>query len=183
MRNYLYIPLGGNRVNSKFRLYFNLWIVFLASGFWHGASWSFIIWGAYHGIFLVLERSFLQKVYNKLGKLLSTIITFILVMIGWVFFRVEKVENAWLFIRRMFAFSSGNDTTLSISFYVFLSFAVFFGFFTYFKRGENIQNTIFFKENSNKLHIIMISITLILSILSIGSITASGFNPFIYFRF
>lgn len=61
MRNYLYIPLGGNRVPSKKRLYFNLWFVFLASGLWHGASWSFVVWGAFHGFFLVLERLGLKK--------------------------------------------------------------------------------------------------------------------------
>ncbi|MFA6950343.1 MAG: MBOAT family O-acyltransferase, partial [Lentimicrobiaceae bacterium] len=72
MRNYLYIPLGGNRVATKRRLYFNLWFVFLASGLWHGASWSFVLWGAYHGFFLVLERGFLLKVYEKIGKLPST---------------------------------------------------------------------------------------------------------------
>lgn len=76
MRNYLYIPLGGNRVSSKARLYFNLWFVFLASGLWHGASWSFVIWGAYHGLFLVLERGFLLNVYKKIGKFPSTVITF-----------------------------------------------------------------------------------------------------------
>src|SRR3984957_349801 len=61
MRNYLYIPLGGNRVKSSSRLYFNLWIVFIASGLWHGASWNFVIWGAWHGTFLVMERIFLNK--------------------------------------------------------------------------------------------------------------------------
>src|SRR5690606_26410370 len=62
MREYLYIPLGGNRVNSRRRLYFNLWLVFLASGLWHGASWTFVLWGAYHGLFLVLEKLFLLKI-------------------------------------------------------------------------------------------------------------------------
>src|ERR1700722_17942588 len=82
MKNYLYIPLGGNRA-GKTRLYFNLWLTFLISGLWHGASWSFVLWGAYHGVFLVLERIFLLKIYARLGKLVSTIITFILVAIGW----------------------------------------------------------------------------------------------------
>ena len=58
MRDYLYIPLGGNRVKLKYRLYFNLWIVFILSGLWHGASWNYLIWGAYHGVFLILDRLF-----------------------------------------------------------------------------------------------------------------------------
>jgi alginate O-acetyltransferase complex protein AlgI len=62
MRNYLYIPLGGNKVNSYSRMYFNLWLVFIASGFWHGAAWTFIFWGIYHGLWLILERAFLLKI-------------------------------------------------------------------------------------------------------------------------
>jgi len=58
MRDFLYIPLGGNRVGSKWRLYFNLWLVFLVSGLWHGASWNFVLWGAFHGFFLILDRLF-----------------------------------------------------------------------------------------------------------------------------
>jgi len=75
MRDYLYIPLGGSRVSTNRRLYFNLWFVFLISGLWHGASWSFVVWGAYHGFFLVAERLFLLKVYRKIGKLPSVMIT------------------------------------------------------------------------------------------------------------
>ena len=85
MKDYLYVPLGGNRV-SKRRMYFNLWVVFLISGLWHGASWNFVIWGAYHGLFLVLDKMFLLKVLNKIGGFFSTIFTFITVMIGWVLF-------------------------------------------------------------------------------------------------
>ena len=94
MRNYLYIPLGGNRVNSKLRLYFNLWLVFLLSGLWHGAAWGFIIWGAYHGFFLVMERLFLGKWLARLGKA-AFIYTFGVVMVGWVFFRLEYFHYAW----------------------------------------------------------------------------------------
>jgi alginate O-acetyltransferase complex protein AlgI len=67
MRNYLYIPLGGNKVDSRMRLYFNLWLVFLASGLWHGAAWGFIIWGAYHGSFLVIERVFISRLLRRMG--------------------------------------------------------------------------------------------------------------------
>src|SRR5690606_8522302 len=71
MRDYLYIPLGGNRVDSKTRLYFNLWFVFLVSGLWHGASWNFVIWGAFHGFFLILDKIFLLQVLNKIGGFFS----------------------------------------------------------------------------------------------------------------
>ena len=67
MRDYLYIPLGGNRVSSQWRLFFNLWIVFLLSGLWHGSEWNFVIWGIYHGLFLIFDRMFLLNLLNKLG--------------------------------------------------------------------------------------------------------------------
>jgi alginate O-acetyltransferase complex protein AlgI len=76
MKNYLYIPLGGNQVKSKFRLFFNLWIVFLISGLWHGASWSFVLWGAFHGFFLIMDRIFLQNFLDKVGKIPSVLFTF-----------------------------------------------------------------------------------------------------------
>jgi len=101
MKEYLYIPLGGNKVRSKARLFLNLWIVFLISGLWHGASWNFVLWGAFHGTFLILDRLFLLKFLERIGKVLSTIITFIIVMIGWVLFRIEHVESALLFYKKL----------------------------------------------------------------------------------
>lgn len=67
MRDYLYIPLGGNQVPVQ-RLYFNLWVVFLISGLWHGAAWNFVVWGAFHGLFLVADRMFLIRLTKPLGK-------------------------------------------------------------------------------------------------------------------
>jgi alginate O-acetyltransferase complex protein AlgI len=183
MRNYLYIPLGGNRVSTKSRLYFNLWFVILASGLWHGASWSFVLWGAYHGFFLVLERGFLLKIYAYIGRIPSTIITFILVMIGWVFFRIEKIGDAFLFLKRMFAFDFHNTLSFSSEFYTFLILSFFFSFFAFFKKGEIIQNAVYFGTYHNKRHFAMSAVCVMLLALSISSITASGFNPFIYFRF
>jgi alginate O-acetyltransferase complex protein AlgI len=183
MRNYLYIPLGGNRVNSKSRLYFNLWFVFLASGLWHGASWSFILWGAYHGLFLVLERSFLLKIYEKIGKLPKTILTFFFVAIGWVFFRIEHISDAFTFLKRLFVFESGSSTMIDSEFYFYLFFAIVFSFITCFKIGKRWQDTIYFDNYNHKKHITIFALILVLLILSISSITAFGFNPFIYFRF
>jgi len=184
MKNYLYIPLGGNRVNSKSRLYFNLWLVFLASGLWHGASWSFILWGAYHGLFLVVERGFLLKIYEKIGRLPSMIITFFFVMIGWVFFRVEHIKDAFAYIKRLFVFGKGTTSDLIDSeFYCYLFIAIFFAFITCLKFGLKWQNAIYFDNYTNKKHITVFILTLLLLVLSISSIAALGFNPFIYFRF
>ena len=85
MREYLYFPLGGNRF-GKLRTSFNLWLVFLLSGIWHGASWNFLIWGAYHGFFISLDKLAGQLSFPRIPKLIAIPVTFLLVMIGWVFF-------------------------------------------------------------------------------------------------
>jgi alginate O-acetyltransferase complex protein AlgI len=183
MRNYLYIPLGGNRVKSKGRLYFNLWLVFLASGLWHGASWSFVLWGAYHGMFLVLERMFLLNFYEKVGKWPSTIINFLIVTIGWVFFRVEKIGDAVIFLKRMFAFDFKPTLSFDVEFYTFFILAGFFAFFTMLKKGQQIQDAVFINDYSTQRHITLSLVTVVLFVISISTITTFGFNPFIYFRF
>ena len=183
MRNYLYIPLGGNRVATKRRLYFNLWFVFLASGLWHGASWSFVLWGAYHGLFLVLERGFLLKIYAKIGKMPSMFITFFLVVIGWVFFRIENISDAFVFLKRLFVFEGNISPVADAEFYCYLFISVAFAFITCFKFGKKWQDSIYFEHYTHKKHITVFVLTLILLIFAISSITAFGFNPFIYFRF
>ncbi len=183
MRNYLYIPLGGNRVNSKFRLYLNLWLVFLLSGLWHGAAWGFIIWGVYHGFFLVMERLFLGKWLAKIGKA-SFIYTFFVVLVGWVFFRLEDFRKSLGFLHRMFSFHADNRKWIPDTEYItILLIALFFSFFTLSKWGEQLQQKIFHKDYSLRLHFIMAFTSLLLCILSAGRITVSTFNPFIYFRF
>ncbi len=182
MRNYLYIPLGGNQV-SKTRLYFNLWIVFLASGLWHGASWSFIFWGAFHGLFLVMERAFLGDVLEKIGKIPSILITFLIVNFAWVFFRVEKISDAFTYVKHMFVFNVDSPINFSLEFKIYLVIAIFFSFFTITNKTQIIQNAIYFYNYGNKKHLITFPVVCVLFLLSICSITSLGFNPFIYFRF
>jgi alginate O-acetyltransferase complex protein AlgI len=182
MRNYLYLPLGGNRVSAK-RLYFNLWIVFLVSGLWHGAAWNFIVWGAFHGTFLVADRLFLLKLYEKIGKFPSVLITFFITIIGWVLFRADSMTHAWDFISGMFAFRGGEEIFVSRQVWVMLSIAAAFAFMAYFPSNEPWQNHILGKVHKTKTLVFMTLGALVLFVLSLSSITASGFNPFIYFRF
>jgi alginate O-acetyltransferase complex protein AlgI len=184
MKNYLYIPLGGNKVNSNARLYLNLCIVFLISGFWHGAAWTFIFWGAYHGIWLVLERIFLLKFYSKIGKLLSTIICFILISIGWVFFRSETITSAFHFTSTLFSFNFSMPTHfITIEFIFYFILAILFSFFTSFSIGSKIQQKIYFSSYGLIGNLLFATVACILFTLSLASITSSDFNPFIYFRF
>ncbi len=182
MKNYLYIPLGGNKVNSQ-RLYLNLALVFIASGLWHGATWSFILWGAYHGLFIVLERLFLLDLYKKIGKLPRVLLTFFIVVIGWVFFKVEKLSDAFIFIQHLFSFDKLKTAGFDFQFYFYFFIAVFFAFFTLSKRGEKIQLSVYGDHYNNSKHISMTIISTILFVLCVSYIAAAEFNPFIYFRF
>ena len=183
MKDYLYIPLGGNRV-SKRRLYFNLWLVFLISGLWHGAAWNFVIWGAFHGLFLVADRLFLLKFYSKIGKIPSIIITFLIVLVGWTIFRAENISHAWIFIQKMFTFDfEGYNFYFDNKFYTIMIFAVFFSFWGAFRGVEKWQDKLFNKEQKFLSLIIMSIVSVIFVLICVSSITSSGFNPFIYFRF
>ena len=102
-RDYLYIPLGGNRKGLK-RTYINLIIVFFCTGLWHGAAWNFIFWGLFHGVFLILERLGLNKILKKLPKIIQHLYVIIIVSIGWVFFRADNILNALIYTKRLFLF-------------------------------------------------------------------------------
>jgi len=182
MRNYLYIPLGGSQAGTKARLYFNLWIVFLASGLWHGAAWGFIIWGAYHGLFLVLERMFFHKWLQRMGKL-SFIYTFLVVLTGWIFFRLEHWAPSVAYLRRMFSFYPGGASLADRQFYVMAALAAFFSFFVLLPGGQQLQCKLYGEHYSMRRHYLMALASVLLLVLSMGSILTSSFNPFIYFRF
>ena len=184
MRDYLYIPLGGNRVNSKYRLFLNLWIVFLLSGLWHGAEWNFILWGIYHGFFLILDRLFLVSLLKRLGNTMATFFTFLFVMFGWVLFRVEDVSSIELYFVKLFSFHSEFDVVAKTEFWSVLILAIIFSFFVNLKTGEGIKNYFFNKQSYHfREHVLLTIMCFILLVLSISSITSSNFNPFIYFRF
>lgn len=183
MRNYLYIPLGGNQVTTA-KLYRNLILVFLFSGLWHGASWNFVLWGAYHGLFLVLERSFLLKVYEKTGKWVSMPITFIILVTGWVLFRNEDLNFATQIMQRLFnfeffagKFSLQND----FIFVCLLAFAV--SFFTLTKFTQRLQDRLYGEEFSATGRWMAVIASVSLFYISLSFISSLDFNPFIYFRF
>ena len=183
MRDYLYIPLGGNKVNSKARLYANLITVFIISGLWHGASWNFILWGAFHGAFLILDRLFLKSFLDKLGPVLSIPITFFLAIMGWVVFRIEEFDQAVDFYSVLFSFEGG-DLSLSreVVFTFLLAFIASFMTIIPFVNQKKDQFV-----NQRKIHnwksFVLLIIALIALVLAIIKISSSGFNPFIYFRF
>lgn len=183
MKEYLYIPLGGNRVLTKRRLYFNLWVVFLISGLWHGASWNFVIWGIFHGFFIIIDRLFYKKVSNRISRFIAVPICYLLVLIGWVFFRSETLGDSIFFLEKMFVFDFQPAVFYDYKFIVILIVAAIFSFSGMLNRFEKFSERIL-AINQNKIVIISVYLISILMIfLCTSSLVASGFNPFIYFRF
>ena len=184
MRDYLYIPLGGNRVGRR-RLYLNLWVVFLISGLWHGAAWNFVLWGAFHGFFLILDRCFLSTLFKMVGNYPSIAITFFITIIGWVIFRSESTGQIGYFLEAMFRFKTNNLVWFQTEkFWWMLAIGLIFAFITLSKAGLKLENFVFFRDKyKTPQHLLMTIISLILFILSFASVVSSGFNPFIYFRF
>jgi alginate O-acetyltransferase complex protein AlgI len=184
MKNYLYIPLGGNRVKTRGRLFFNLWLVFLFSGLWHGAAWNFVVWGGFHGLFLILDRLFLLKWSEKMGKIPSVLLTYLITLVGWVLFRSESLGDAWTYLGKMFSFESWYPAwTLNPQFWIILAAGAFFAFFGVIRGVENWQMKMIDQPYNGKKLWIGGAIALVLLAWSLASITSAGFNPFIYFRF
>lgn len=181
-RDYLYIPLGGNK-NGKYRTYFNLLIVFFLTGLWHGASWNFVVWGLFHGFFIIMERLNFIKLPTKLNNL-GNIYTLLVVMIGWVFFRAENLGYAVDFIEKMFSFKSGNNNYpyIFLNNYVFTVLFVGILFSLPLKRfiSKKAQSVI---KNNSVRNVLEQSFFIVIFILSLMELAQTTYNPFIYFRF
>lgn len=188
-RDFLYIPLGGNK-GSTAKTIRNLLIVFFCTGFWHGASWNFVIWGMFHGTFLLIERVGFEKVLEKLWKPVRIGYTLLVVMIGWVFFRADTLTGALDYIGKMSFIGSASGvqvfaweyldtkTVFILLFATIYSFRIFRRIIEFFQlKGENSEmyKAAFY---SGKFVIGMF-----LLFITISYLAASTYNPFIYFRF
>jgi len=183
MKNYLYIPLGGNKVGNG-KLYRNLFVVFLLSGFWHGASWNFVLWGAFHGLFLVMERLFLGNVLAKLGKFISIPITFIIVITGWVLFRNENLSYGFSVIKQMYAFDFFDGKfAINNDFVTMAILALMISWFAITNKTLAFQKKIYGEAFSDGGKWMAVFTSIALFYISLSYISALNFNPFIYFRF
>lgn len=179
-RDYLYIPLGGNRV-STLKYYRNIFIVFLVSGLWHGASWTFIVWGGLHAIFLIVSsatESIRKKAAGVLGLsdsrfinvYLSLAFTFLLVTVSWVFFRAENFDKALLILDRLASFTPGFNMAGKTPFYfIFCLLSITLLLFSYK-----------FSEATREKHSVVFISSVIILVLLIGQL---GSKEFIYFQF
>ncbi len=184
IKNYLYFPLGGSRVKTEFRKYFNLWFCFLVSGLWHGAAWNFVVYGALQGIFICADKLFLKKFNQRIGTIPSVFFTFIIIVLTRCFFRIERIDLSWMFIKRLFAFEfTSFHFGANPHLYVTMLVAAFFSFFTLSKFGRKVQEKVYFTEYNQKQHIIAFCISIFAFVFCLGALNATGFSPFIYFRF
>ena len=180
-RDYVYIPLGGNRV-SKLKWIRNIMVVWALTGLWHGASWNFLIWGMFYGILLLLEKEFLHKLLDKLPKFINWIYAFIIINIGWLIFRVESLSTLKQLFINLFTFKTAggldfireNFNLISYLPFMLLAFPLCFPIFN--KLNEKYKDSVVFGIFKD---IILIGLLL----LSIAFLINNSYNPFIYFRF
>ncbi|STX50230.1 alginate O-acetylation protein [Legionella busanensis] len=184
-RDYVYIPLGGNR-KSKMRTYLNLLLVFGLCGFWHGASYTFIFWGLFHGLFLVLERTSFGVFLSHLPKFLRHAYVLVIVTIGWVFFREEQIGQAFSFLKVMFFTNDLSLTVIEESLNQMLMLIYFIGALLAFGTTEKIKDFLVAKQykkwivSYRQLSIFMALIILFIATLSLSN---NSYNPFLYFKF
>src|SRR5574344_3075228 len=178
LRDYVYIPLGGSRV-STYRIYLNLVMVFFLCGLWHGANMTFVVWGLYNGLFLVLERLFLGDILAKVPRFLGHIYAILIVLIGWVFFRAETLPHAIEYLSVMFGVSGFQNESICNG-QILNYIALIAGCIIIFLKLNG------FNSSNAKDAITHNSAFLVHSVLIIASVVVLFFgaqNPFIYFNF
>lgn len=191
-RDYLYIPLGGSR-KGNFFTYRNLLLVFFFTGLWHGASWNFIIWGLYHGFFLIIERLGFDRLLEKVWRPIRHMYALFFTLVGWVFFRAESLTHAVHYIKSMIGLGGGNyDYAYPM---LYLNKEVIFVILAGLVFSTPLMPWIISRYNEVKKNsrfaplistggrsLSLIGLLLIL-IISASALAAGTYNPFIYFRF
>ena len=176
-KDYVYIPLGGSRVNILKNIR-NILIVWILTGFWHGASWNFIFWGLYYGILLLLEKFVLKKYIDKLPDFVKHIYTIVLVFIGWMIFAFDDSKYLFGFIKALTSNKFIDSAFLYYfkNYFLILVIATLFSLPVYPKVKEKMNNSIF-------PSLLSISRYVILFIVTLSYLVSDTYNPFLYFRF
>lgn len=181
-KEYIYIPLGGNRCGN-IRTYFNIFIVFFLTGVWHGANFTFFIWGMLYALIQIIERAFLGKWLEKNPiKIINWVYCMVVVMIGWVFFRADSVFQAITYLQQMFVGGVSYYTVIS-----FLSMKVIIAFLLGILFAGGIQRLIREKyemvRQNLPIMVIDLCLQVVILVLCIFMMVSGTYNPFIYFQF
>ena len=185
-RDYLYIPLGGNRVSVPKHVR-NILVVWLLTGIWHGAAWNFIAWGVFYGVILLVEKFFLGKYLKKAWAPVQHVYALLLIMLGWVLFRAPDMAYAWGYVKALFGFGAGLWDTQSV--YLLLQYGVVFVISIVASlpvskwlegRVEQISSS---RRRDFVDGFVKYAAAFAVFLLSVLYLTNSSFNPFIYFRF
>lgn len=186
-KEYLYIPLGGNR-KGRIRTVINRLIVFLCTGLWHGASWTFVIWGIYHGVFLLLEE--FVPALGKLPRVINHIYTLLVVTVGIVIFRADTLTQGFELIGNMFAGFNISDQSLSLAltqltpWFITMFAAAVIGCAPIKPIADRIRaDSSAVRTNLSAVQLVLYSVALVLLIWCIIRLSGTTYNPFIYFRF
>ena len=181
-RDYLYIPLGGNRVDKNTYIR-NIFIVWFCTGLWHGANWTFILWGLYYGCLLLLEKFFLREKLEKLPKPISHIYTLLVILIGWVFFMSPNITTAFSTLGKMISigtttFANNQAKFMLKSYFILFVLAILLSTKVY----DRIQ---IFVYNQYKMKAVYTTWTIymILIIVCIAFIVGGTYHSFLYFAF
>ena len=178
-RDYVYIPLGGNRV-KKSRHIFNILIVWALTGLWHGASWNFVIWGLYYGVILLLEKyiygSFLEK-HTILSKFYTVLVT----IVGFEIFNAESLQQISKYLLELVGVGVTNITT-NISNYYIRSYSVIM-LIAIICATPLLKNIIKKVEDKRFFKVVENICCIMLLLLSIAYLVDGSYNPFLYFRF
>ena len=177
-RDYLYFPLGGNRVAPRKHI-INLLIVWMLTGLWHGASWNFVVWGLYYGIFLILEKYFFAERIEKLPSILQHLITIFIVSIAWVFFFSNNLTEAIHYLGDMFMLSKLPFANMHFL-YLLKSNLVLMIIAIVLSHPKPYKMYTLISKSSTAFSIASL---LIIFIISVSYLVFSTYNPFLYFRF
>ena len=191
-REYVYIPLGGNRRGLPIQLR-NLLIVWTLTGVWHGASWSFVTWGLYFGVLLILEKLFLLKLLERLPKFVGHIYTMFLVIISWAIFAFDSLGSGLQFIRAMFggfgqAFADRGSWYLLYTNLILLVILIIGSTQLPRRLYGRMESRLLAADGRGRLHAVAlgtVETVLVLAglILSVSFVVDASYNPFLYFRF
>ena len=179
-REYVYIPLGGNRKGPR-RQVFNMLVVWLATGIWHGAGWNFLFWGLYYFVFLMIEKLFLLKYLNK-SRVLSHIYTLVVVLLGWVFFAIEDMSVVTGYMQALAGIGVPAVTDHALYYLTTMAPLLICGLIGSTPLPKMLYARLTAKDNIPSA--ILAGVLLVIGFLSSTAYLVAGtYNPFLYFRF